>query len=460
MHPSCNCLLNSEFIQYLHQKPKSKAAQERLMRIIFNSTNYGKIGEHAFECYLQMLQIPFIAQSRHTIDDKTFIIDFETEHKLYEIKFRSYYCPGTAGEKIYFTPYKYKKLCEHLKKPLVIVLMAYQEEEFWDIMDNSFIDSVKDWAKYKCFTEMLKKTSSELTPMLKWVGGKSKLLNSILPLITPHLNNDWPWQDSRKVGECKYIEPFLGGGSVLIGILNYLNNIKRDFSHIKIRCSDLNEELINVYNSVKYKPKELIETLQSLCSTEITEDRYYKLRTEYNQMKANAQELPPDKSTGVWLRQPKISTLKAALFIILNKTGFRGLYRVNKSGELNVPYGHYRNPQIFDISNIVLCFWNFNLYDVTFKAKSYVDTENNHGIFYLDPPYLNTFDDYCNETFDYSQFDTFVNNIRDHSKVIISNSEDYEKYQEEMTIIKFNVRDSINSKHPEAIRKEILLHNL
>jgi len=133
-------------------------------------------------------------------------------------------------------------------------------------------------------------------PILKWAGGKTQLLPEIIKRM-PHRYN-------------KYIEPFFGGGALFF----YAQ------PHNAI-LADINPELVNLYTMVKHKPYEIIELLKKFRNTE---EDYYNIRS-----------------------QDRLSLsleMQAARTLYLNKTCFNGLYRVNKKGEFNTPYGKYKNP--------------------------------------------------------------------------------------------------------------------
>jgi DNA adenine methylase len=143
------------------------------------------------------------------------------------------------------------------------------------------------------------KTKKRIEPFLKWAGGKSQLLKQFEPLF--------PKTDSYN----RYIEPFVGGGAV--------------FFYLEPReaiIADLNKDLINAYKVLKNHAKELIETLECYQHNH-NKDFFLKIRDEYNTDKLD-------------------SINKAAHLIYLNKACFNGLYRVNKKGGFNVPFGQHK----------------------------------------------------------------------------------------------------------------------
>ena len=143
-----------------------------------------------------------------------------------------------------------------------------------------------------------------VSPILKWVGGKRQLLDSIEPLIP----------------QCStYYEPFIGGGAVLF-------SRQPD----KAVINDSNPELINVYLTIKDEPEALIEKLKEHKANS-SEEYYYSIRA-----------LDRDKS----VFENMTNVERAARIIYLNKTCYNGLFRVNSCGEFNSPWGRYNNPNI------------------------------------------------------------------------------------------------------------------
>ena len=205
--------------------------------------------------------------------------------------------------------------------------------------------------------------SEKIRPFVKWAGGKGSLI--------PQLNNFYPYELKNGIIE-RYIEPFIGGGAVLIDILQ-----KYDVQ--EAYAFDINIDLINSYNVIKFNVEELIEILKKM-ETEYLQlgqkERkiyFYNKRDEYNSYKINE----VDKSIK-----------RAAEFIYLNRTCFNGLYRVNKSGKFNVPMGSHKNPTICDdenLRNLSKLIQNVQFqYGDYRKSMKYV-TENT--FVYFDPPY-------------------------------------------------------------------------
>lgn len=293
-----------------------------------------------------------------------------------------------------------------------------------------------------------------LKPILKWVGGKTQIIDKINDNFPKEINN--------------YHEIFLGGGSVLLNILN--SNIKING---KIYAYDLNETLIHVYKNIQNNHNELYNDLNKLISIynscenneinrkpknieeakEAKENYYYWIRNEYNKL-TNTEK---NKTSG------------SAMFIFLNKTCFRGIYRVGPNG-FNVPYGHYKNPEIINknhLDNVHLL-----LKDVIFDSCDFSKSLKNikSGDFvYLDPPYVpekkTSFVGYTDCGFNLENHKKLFEEINNlvNVKIMMSNSDvklvrDYfenNKYK----IISLVCKRSINSKKPNSKTNEVIIIN-
>jgi DNA adenine methylase len=190
-----------------------------------------------------------------------------------------------------------------------------------------------------------------MKPLLKWVGGKTQILPAVLSEFPRSMDS--------------YHEPFLGGGSVLLGLLSSTIEVRGS-----IHASDVNPALINVYVAVRDSPNELIACLRELETTAEPEPFYYEMRTRFNAF------------------EPKHGPQYAAMFVFLNKTCFRGVYREGPHG-FNVPFGHYKAAfktpatEILEMSPL--------LQRVQFHCQSFEDSLAAAGpgdFVYLDPPYV------------------------------------------------------------------------
>jgi DNA adenine methylase len=190
----------------------------------------------------------------------------------------------------------------------------------------------------------------EAQPFLKWVGGKAQLL--------AQFDKFFPAQIDR------YVEPFIGGGAVFF-------HLKHRFPQMRAFLRDNNDELINTYLAVRDYPRELLRRLdRHLAAFNADRENYYYLvRARHH--------LPPAEVVE-----------RAARMIFLNKTCFNGLWRVNSSGEFNVPIGSHKNPALYDEENIYAA--SRALEGVHLATQDFRDTLNatRRGDFvYVDPPY-------------------------------------------------------------------------
>lgn len=179
-------------------------------------------------------------------------------------------------------------------------------------------------------------------PILKWAGGKTQLLGE-LNLRAPKRYN-------------RYIEPFIGGGALFFNL-----------SPATSLIADSNPELVNLYSCIKAN---YLEVAEHLASFKNEEDFYYKIRSLV------FEKLEPSYA--------------AARTIYLNRTCYNGLYRVNKKGEFNVPFGRYKNPPILQLDALKAA--SITLTNTTIILGDYKSVLNQHAqagdFVFLDPPYL------------------------------------------------------------------------
>lgn len=184
-------------------------------------------------------------------------------------------------------------------------------------------------------------------PIVKWVWWKRQLLKQFEDLFPKDFNN--------------YFEPFLGGWAVFF-------HLQREKSFL----SDVNEELINLYNVVKNNPKELISWLKK---QKISKEKFLEIRS--------------------WDRQKDWKKIfseieRAWRFIYLNRTCFNWLYRVNSKWEFNVPFWKYKNPDIVQKENILQASKLLNKTKAEIKLQSFekvIDKAESWDFVYFDPPY-------------------------------------------------------------------------
>ncbi|MCQ2607041.1 MAG: DNA adenine methylase [Bacteroidales bacterium] len=215
-------------------------------------------------------------------------------------------------------------------------------------------------------------------PFIKWVGGKGQLIEQLDALL-PHNFDKWE--------NATYIEPFVGGGAMLFYMLQKYPNIKHAI------INDINPDLIICYQTVRDQCEELIKSLSeiekiylSLDSEENRKNFFLATRKRYNE-----KNLDPIENT--------------TKFFFLNRTCFNGLYRVNKKGLFNVPFGKYSNPQICDVSTLRADSILLQHVEMTIgDFESTISYANGNTLFYFDPPYrplseTSSFNDYTKEAF-------------------------------------------------------------
>lgn len=186
---------------------------------------------------------------------------------------------------------------------------------------------------------------SGVRPFLKWAGGKRQLL----PVLEQYLPDSYG----------RYFEPMLGGAAL------FFRKTPK-----KAILADINPELVNVYTVIQ---KQVTQLIADLKKHQHTEEYFYALR--------NVDREARFKRWG--------AVRRASRLIYLNKTCFNGLYRVNSRGNFNTPFGRYKNPNIVDEKNLLLC--SEALQSATISCASFAATVSRAkgGDFvYFDPPYV------------------------------------------------------------------------
>lgn len=187
-------------------------------------------------------------------------------------------------------------------------------------------------------------TKKRIKPFLRWAGGKTHLIDKLIQFV--------PKDFKEKV----YREPFLGGGAMFFAL-----------RPSKAILSDLNPHLINCYKMVRDHPK-LVYLYISQYANQHSLAFYYRIRDEYN--------------------KSKFSIKQAARFIYLNKTSFNGIFRVNKRGEFNVPYGKKDKPALPTLDQLesISCILKNAMLTTSSYEEILKDAKKDEFI-YLDPPY-------------------------------------------------------------------------
>lgn len=277
---------------------------------------------------------------------------------------------------------------------------------------------------------------SVASPFIQWVGGKRSLLEKYDPIIPVEFNN--------------YYEPFLGGGAMFYHMYAKYGSTKKYY------LSDLNSELIKVYNAVVSSHEE-ISKLISYMNVRHSKEFYYAIRNY------DREELAPKRYKKKFDIQNELTDVElAARFIYLNLTCFNALYRVNSDNLFNVPIGTSLKKDIADNGTLKSC--SSVLSNAEIKYQSYKDIQPSQGdLVFLDPPYAplsstSDFTSYTAEGFgleDQVNLRDFCNDLNQSGvKFMLANSncefirelyKDYSQYT-------FSLNRTLNSK--KELRKQ------
>lgn len=185
-------------------------------------------------------------------------------------------------------------------------------------------------------------------PFLKWAGGKRWLVETLSPKLKP-LNGT-------------YFEPFLGAGAVFLAQVGAPRRV----------ASDANHELVNAWNVIRNSLPELLSELSKFSNDK---EQFLEVRSWDRQEDWQNDHSPAQR---------------AARLIYLNKTCFNGLFRVNASGQFNVPFGNYKNPRILDVENLEAVRDNLLQGSVEIEVSDFEATSEkakSGDVIYFDPPY-------------------------------------------------------------------------
>ena len=211
-------------------------------------------------------------------------------------------------------------------------------------------------------------SSAQAKPFLKWAGGKSKLIPQFVDYFPQEL----------KLGKInRYVEPFLGGGSVLF-------YIAQNYCVEEFVIADISPEIVMAYQVIKNDVESLINLLLEIQAKYFTLDveqqkeLFYEIRSKFNLHQRN-------------IRVTKFNQAcveRTAYLIFLNRTCFNGLYRVNSKSEFNVPFGRYKNPKICSTDNLRAVSAILQRAEIRHgDFMSCEDVVDNKTFVYFNPPY-------------------------------------------------------------------------
>ena len=205
-------------------------------------------------------------------------------------------------------------------------------------------------------------------PILKWAGGKTQLLPEILRRLPSAIDT--------------YYEPFVGGAAVFFALA-------AEGRFQRAVLSDTNPELVGLYRCVQRDVEGVIRALEKY---RYDEGEYYRVRDS---------------------KQPRSPTARAARLIFLNKTGYNGLYRVNRAGQFNVPFGRYKNPTICDSENLRAAARALRTAELRVGDFATVTRRACAGdAVYFDPPYLP-----ISKTASFTAYDRHAFALADHERL-------------------------------------------
>jgi len=295
-------------------------------------------------------------------------------------------------------------------------------------------------------------------PFLKWVGGKTQIIDKVLALFPKEIQS--------------YHEPFLGGGSVLLALLSQIKSKKIQVNGT-IYASDLNSNLVGLYKNIQSKPEDFLKEVKTLLET------YEKITgTLVNRRATNLEEATTSQeSYYYWIRsrfnalnkEDRATPLGSAMFIFMNKTCFKGVYREGPNG-FNVPFGHYKNPGVLEEEHVRQI--SALIKDVVFTCQPFslsLQKVQPGDFVYLDPPYApeneKSFVGYTASGFSLKEHQDLFKDTRvlctNGAKMLMSNADvklvkdafPAPTYQTQIV----SCRRAINSKNPAAKTNEVLI---
>jgi DNA adenine methylase len=273
--------------------------------------------------------------------------------------------------------------------------------------------------------------TTPLPPLLKWVGSKRKLAALI------------GRQTRAAMGrKGRYIEPFIGGGSVFFWLRPEQSII-----------ADVVPELVGTYRAIMTIPGDVSRALNSLSKEASTKEAYLEVRRAFNATRKPGEAIP--------------DPMQAARFLFINRRGFNGLWRTNKLGACNVPWGGERTdalPSAEDLRIISQALQSTDIRHADFNEV--IACAGKHDVIYADPPYAGTFTGYAGGFSDQDQH-RLAKSLKDAVKrgaiVYVSNSdhplvrEAYGSFLRTMTVEQYHAVGATGDRRRKV--KELLLTN-
>lgn len=302
--------------------------------------------------------------------------------------------------------------------------------------------------------------NNKAKPFIKWAGGKSQLVDRLEAILPKHI------LESKEIET--YVEPFVGGGA-------FFFHLKNNYHIRKSYLFDLNKDLIIGYKVIQKDHYKLIKKLKELENTYLANDDlerkelFYEIRNFYNQQ---INHFNYEHYTKEWVD-------RASYLIFLNRTCYNGLFRQNKKGEFNVPYGKYKNPTICNEVNIEKV--HFALIGVEVSCIDFTESRRHikeGSLVYFDPPYrpltnTSSFTSYSKKEFNDKDQIRLADFFKDMDKrkayLILSNSDPknedpndtfFDKLYKDYTIQRVNAKRSINcNPYGRGKIKELIITN-
>lgn len=268
-------------------------------------------------------------------------------------------------------------------------------------------------------------------PFVKWVGGKTQLLAELFRMLPESFRD--------------YHEPFMGGGAVFFGLSRHGVLDGR-----RVSLSDVNRELVATYQAIR---DDVSGVIRALSAHAYDKDHYYAVRGE-----------------DPWRLG---AAARAARLVFLNRSGFNGLYRVNRRGEFNVPFGRYDNPRIVDEENLLAVSRALSAATVEHRDfETVLDRAERGDLVYFDPPYVPvsataSFVGYAQGGFDMEAQERLGDVVdtlaRRGVSVLLSNSDvpwmhtRYKQYRVERVLARRNVNSRASSRGP--VGEVVVVHH-